>query len=313
VALVTLLPPAAASADGLDLRSWLERPGVRLVAVEFYATWCRPCMDAVPRWKELHRRWRGRGLRFVVVNTQDPDGACYNPGWTPDQMICDPEGDLAAAMQVGNKLPAAFLWSWQGHLLVRRGHVDEVEAAIDEYLRTAPRVLVEAHDAKGRLSAGLRELLRDALSANGKLEVVASGVERARLRKLRKASHALGVDDRLQCEVGKEVPANSWLRASVSGGRGARRLNLTLLSAETGCLLAAATVPWTKKQKARAAAEGVHELLSRLRTGLQRPDAEPKPAAPPQEHPVAFSTVPAGASVEVDGTPVCRSPGPTTV
>jgi len=121
-----MTPVSSRAGDGLDVRAWLQRPGVRLLAVEFYATWCKPCMKAVPRWRELHERYRDQGLRLVVVATRDPSGQCVNPGWNPDDIICDTEGNLANAMRVGDALPAAFLWSWRGHLLVRRGHVSEV-------------------------------------------------------------------------------------------------------------------------------------------------------------------------------------------
>ena len=86
VALGSLAGAHPAAAQSLDLRGWIDRPGVRLVAVEFYATWCKPCMEAVPRWKALHERYRDAGLRLIVVATQDPEGQCANPGWNPDEM-----------------------------------------------------------------------------------------------------------------------------------------------------------------------------------------------------------------------------------
>ncbi|CAN0529769.1 unnamed protein product, partial [Laminaria digitata] len=48
--LLGLLVSTPATAGGLDLGAWVARPGVRLVVVEFYATWCEPCMKAVPQW-----------------------------------------------------------------------------------------------------------------------------------------------------------------------------------------------------------------------------------------------------------------------
>ncbi len=112
--------------EELDIKDWLSRPGVKLVAVEFYASWCGPCKKAVPQWKALHEKYRDQGLRLVVVSVQDPDGACINPGWNPDDVVCDAEGRLAEAWAVGDRLPAAFLWSWRGPLLVRKGHINEV-------------------------------------------------------------------------------------------------------------------------------------------------------------------------------------------
>ena len=325
--LVALLAvPAAARAGGFDLRSWIDRSGVKLVAVEFYATWCEPCMEAVPRWRELHERYRNRGLRLIVVNTQDPEGRCFNPGWNPDEMVCDPEGDLARSLGVGSSLPSAFVWSWQGNLLVRQGHVDEVERAVERYLRETPRVAVEARSSRGKPSEGLRALVRDAISASGKLEVVASREERALLRRIRKESHSLGMSERLACEVGMEVPANSVLQVSVSKERRGKRLNLTLLSAETGCLLAAATVPWVKEQKDRSVHEAVDKLHARLRGKLQMPgvDSSAGPRRRPADGPIgeeppdwapegASATVvqlqsdPEGAVVLVDGELVCRA------
>ena len=66
------MPSLAHADDTLDVQSWLNRPGVRLLAVEFYATWCKPCMKAVPRWKALHEKYADEGLRLVVVATRDP-------------------------------------------------------------------------------------------------------------------------------------------------------------------------------------------------------------------------------------------------
>ena len=141
-ALLTLMLTAspALAGESLDVKAMLSRPGVRLVAVEFYATWCKPCMDAIPRWDALHKKYQDQGLRLIVVNTQDPNGLCAAPGWMPDDMVCDMEGYLANNFGA-NPLPSAFLWSWQGNLLVQRGHVDEVEKAIEDYFQKIPVLL----------------------------------------------------------------------------------------------------------------------------------------------------------------------------
>jgi len=132
---VCLLAPTSARGEGVDVRAWLDRPGVKLVVVEFYATWCRPCMEAIPRWSRLHKRFQDRGLRLIVVNTRDPDAGCQALPWTPDAQVCDYEGAVEQRFGVGGQLPSAFLWSWQGNLLVQRGHVDQVQPAIEDHLR----------------------------------------------------------------------------------------------------------------------------------------------------------------------------------
>ena len=50
-----------------------------------------------------------------------------------------------------------------------------------------------------------------------------------------------------------------------------RRLLLSLFSAESSCLLASASAPWSTKTSSRAAAEAVDKLLGKLRGTLQMP------------------------------------------
>ena len=81
MALMLLMWPTAAWAEeGLSIESELQRPGVRLLAVEFFSNTCEPCKKAAPRWKALHDKFRSRGLRFVVVSVDD-DGRWQPAGW----------------------------------------------------------------------------------------------------------------------------------------------------------------------------------------------------------------------------------------
>ncbi len=325
VAAFSLAVPAASEAgEGLDVKAWLDRPGTRLVVVEFYATWCKPCMKAVPRWRALHEKYRSKGLRLVVVNTQDPDGACRPVGWTPDEMVCDLEGHIYNYFKL-EALPAAFLWSWQGNLLVSKGHVEEVEAKVEEYLKKNPRVLVEAKNAAGKQFKRLHDLLRQRLRDSGKLTVVATEKERRELRRIQKLSYEKHFDDKLQCKIGEEVSANSWLRAGIIGRKGRWLLSLSLLSAESACLLVGSSAPWNPKRPRMAVAEAVDRLLTKLKQRLQmpfspkRPTAS-RPAAPEdigekpsdwspgagEEVIVSFTSLPEGAVVLVDANLVCQ-------
>ena len=76
--LITLLATPSRAQSAFSLEAELLKPGVRLVAVEFYSTHCKPCMDAVPRWEALHQKYRDKGLRLLVVAVMD-DQKCANP------------------------------------------------------------------------------------------------------------------------------------------------------------------------------------------------------------------------------------------
>jgi len=262
----------AASSEGLDVGEWLGRPGVRLLAVEFYATWCEPCMKAVPKWKLLHKEYKDRGLRLIVVSVRDPDAAsCDMPGWTPDASVCDLDGTLAKSWGVELKdgsmsLPAAFLWSWRGNLLVRKGHIAEVESAIKSELRELPRVFVDPD-----MDGTARQLVRSELSRTDKVVVVADEKEKKKLGELRDGSHGIQYDEELACDVTAQLPANSLLKGSFVGTRDGKRFMLSLLSAESFCLVKSAGVHWNDMKPEVSAAEAVAELLNSLRWPLELP------------------------------------------
>ncbi len=256
----------ALAGEGLDIKEMLSQPGVKLVVVEFYATWCKPCMAAVPKWEALRKKYEQDGLRFIVISVKDED-KCVSPGWTPDQMICDDEGDLMS--RFGAKgLPAAYLWSWQGHLLAKAAHVDEVEAKIKAWMRRAPRVDVEVGSlvrGSGISKKSLLNSVRSELQANGKLVVVATARERESLRAIMRRSLASSADEALACEVGKEVSANSLVKVSISAKRGRKRLRLRLFSAERGCMVASGSSTWYAKNPRRSLSEASAKLLAQLR------------------------------------------------
>jgi|GEM_PF-1617340 len=262
-----VLAPAGATAQGLDVEGLLARPGVKLVAVEFYATWCKPCMAAVPKWKALHDKYRKDGLRLVVIATQDADGACANPGWSPDEVICDDDGFLAQRFGA-TSLPAAYLWGWQGHLLAKKAHVEEVEAQIERWMRQTPRVDVEVERvARGaRISKrNLLSALRAELNRSDKLTVVATAAERKKLRDIvRKSLSSEFADDKMACDATLEISANSLLQATITGGK-KKRLQLKLLSAERGCLVASGATHWNPNKASASIGEAVAKLTARLR------------------------------------------------
>jgi len=330
--LIAAYPRPSLAVEALDPQQWLRTPGVKLLAVEFYADWCKPCKKAVPKWAALHKKYRSRGLRVVVV-TVESAGSCTPPGWTPDQAVCDSSGDLARSWKA-TELPQAFLWSWQGNLLVAHGTAGDVDKAVVAFFETSPRIAVgDPTDGKGKpLAAGkgveLRNLVRGELSRLGKFDVVADESEKAMIREFRKASAEVSYDENTRCKLGKEIAPNSVLKIQLTGKKGDRKLRLELLSLETSCLKAWANAPVVEGKLEQAAAEAVSQLLFRLTGKTAVPggtapgkggrytveglneDLSEKPAGWNPDTGrilvVEFASSPPGAVIMVDGRMACK-------
>jgi thiol-disulfide isomerase/thioredoxin len=45
----------------------------RVTLVNFWGTWCKPCLEELPQFDRLYRRYRKHGLSFVAIATdEDP-------------------------------------------------------------------------------------------------------------------------------------------------------------------------------------------------------------------------------------------------
>lgn len=268
----------AGGGDELDLGRWLDLPNVRLLAVDFYADWCGPCKASIPRWKALHEKYRDRGLRVLVVHTQSR-GSHATPGWTPDHVVADPFGVIAKTWGVDDRLPQAFLWSWDGRALASAAGIEQVERSVKRWFASAPRIVVapvEASDGKalhGKRGASLQRAIRGEFTRLGKFTMVADKREKAMLAKLRKQSHAAGVAAGSRCQLGKEASANMMLKAVVDqGGQGAREsLRLELFGVEQSCMIAWSSVTLSDGHEDAAAAEAVSKLLGGLKVTPQIP------------------------------------------
>lgn len=73
-AVTTPLPaaPRVESVDAAALRRLLDDARGKVVIVNFWATWCRPCLKEIPALTSLAARHAGAGLVLVPVSLDDP-------------------------------------------------------------------------------------------------------------------------------------------------------------------------------------------------------------------------------------------------
>ena len=96
----------------------------KVVLLNVWATWCHPCRDEIPELRQIHARYRARGLELIGVSV-DADGsdATIRDFMHEFQMAypvwLDPEERVSAQFLVLG-VPATFLIDRQGVLRWRK-------------------------------------------------------------------------------------------------------------------------------------------------------------------------------------------------
>jgi cytochrome c biogenesis protein CcmG, thiol:disulfide interchange protein DsbE len=100
----------------------------RVVVLNFWGTWCKPCKDESPLLERWHRRIRDRGATVLGVDmldvTSDAENFIAEYGLTYP-MLKDRDGDGIEAFGV-IQYPETFVIDRQGRIAaIRRGPVDD--------------------------------------------------------------------------------------------------------------------------------------------------------------------------------------------
>lgn len=126
------------TATDIDGRTWsADALRGRVVIVDFWATWCAPCLDELPRLKRLHTRHEGRGLTIIGVSLDRSTTRDFR-SWLQRQAIGWPqvreaggfEGPLARTFAI-EAVPASFVFARDGRLVASglRGRALELRVA----------------------------------------------------------------------------------------------------------------------------------------------------------------------------------------
>ncbi|MCE9637536.1 MAG: TlpA family protein disulfide reductase [Planctomycetes bacterium] len=151
-------PPAIGeAAPPVTAKAWLnaakgdeptpERLKDKVVMIEFWGTWCGPCMRAMPHVQEMHDRYKDRGLRVVAISYEDAsvmEPVLAKNGWTMT-VGSDPDKTCVSAYGVSS-WPTTAVIGKDGKL-VYFGAPYDVEAAIEKALglESSPGTLLASY------------------------------------------------------------------------------------------------------------------------------------------------------------------------
>ena len=116
----------------------------KTVYVDFWASWCAPCLRSLPQINELYAEYKDRGFEVIAINVDDPieDGRDFLLD-TPLDYLIAADTDNAVLNQYGViGMPTSFLIDPQGtvrmvHMGFKEKDVEIIEqelvAVLDEF------------------------------------------------------------------------------------------------------------------------------------------------------------------------------------
>ncbi len=116
----------------------------QVVIVDFWATWCKPCQEEVPRFIELYDEYQAQGFEMIGISTDDVDGRLKQielffeelskRGFDINYPILLAESDIIQRYQVP-ALPSAYLINRDGKIVKVFNGAQEDKAIYERELK----------------------------------------------------------------------------------------------------------------------------------------------------------------------------------
>ena len=151
----TLIAPSAYAIEEGDLAPQFTLPNIhagqpaislsdlrgKTVYVDFWASWCAPCLRSMPLINELYNKYQDQDFEVIAINVDDPieDGQEFLLD-TPLDYLIAADTDNTVLNEFGvTRMPTSFLIDKDGvvrmvHMGFRGNDIELIEAAVTQLL-----------------------------------------------------------------------------------------------------------------------------------------------------------------------------------
>ncbi len=126
-------------------KSFSELRGEELTLIDFWATWCKPCIQAIPKLNKIYAEYREKGVELIGVNTDSPRNSAKVKPFAKTHKIKypilrDPNNEVTTELNV-TAFPTLYIVNSKNeivytHIGFRPGDDKIIKTEIDKLLGT---------------------------------------------------------------------------------------------------------------------------------------------------------------------------------
>lgn len=122
-----------------DYHALTELKGKNLTVLDFWATWCQPCMRSLPAIQKIHDTYNDRGVQLIGLNQDGPRNLSKVEPFVRSMgitypVLLDLNGELAADYQVTGIPTIIILDSNDRIVWVHQGYIPGDEKILTQQL-----------------------------------------------------------------------------------------------------------------------------------------------------------------------------------